>query len=406
MDNGIMPGSMQEAMRQEQMRRKRRRIVSVTMAWLLAILILAAVIFCTVTLIMAAGGRSLRQETGNNGPDLMLGEMTGSEFSADSSQKDSNDSNGTSDNGNADAVANEDNHNSTSQTTVWKEGWIRYNDKVYEYNTDVMTFLVMGIDQMNSVKESTTTTGGGQSDANFLVVVNPDRQDISLVALNRDTMTEIEMYGMGEDGNSITTVAQLATQHGFGDGKELSCALVKKAVSKLFYNLPIHGYIAVNMGAIAEINDCVGGVEVTALEDVLKANVKKGDTVTLKGMDAFWYVKYRDTTVFESNVNRLARQKQYLKAFSVKLKDAIQNDITLPMTMYQSLSKYMVTDISTQEVTYLVGELLNYQVNSDTIYSLEGETIMGEKFEEFYPDKEALRELMIQLFYREVEGVR
>lgn len=28
---------------------------------------------------------------------------------------------------------------------------------------------------------------------------------------------------------------------------------------------------------------------------------------------------------------------------------------------------------------------------------------MGEKHEEFYPDKEALKKLMIQIFYREVE---
>jgi hypothetical protein len=28
---------------------------------------------------------------------------------------------------------------------------------------------------------------------------------------------------------------------------------------------------------------------------------------------------------------------------------------------------------------------------------------MGEKYEEFYPDTEALKELMIQVFYREVQ---
>jgi len=40
---------------------------------------------------------------------------------------------------------------------------------------------------------------------------------------------------------------------------------------------------------------------------------------------------------------------------------------------------------------------------AEQIYTLAGDTQMGEKFEEFYPDKKALKELMIEVFYREVE---
>ena len=48
-------------------------------------------------------------------------------------------------------------------------------------------------------------------------------------------------------------------------------------------------------------------------------------------------------------------------------------------------------------------EVSSYELNIDTIYSLEGETKMGEQFEEFYPDKDALKRLMFELFYNEVE---
>ena len=33
----------------------------------------------------------------------------------------------------------------------------------------------------------------------------------------------------------------------------------------MFYNLPISGYMSINMGAIGDINDAIGGVEVKCL---------------------------------------------------------------------------------------------------------------------------------------------
>ena len=58
-------------------------------------------------------------------------------------------------------------------------------------------------------------------------------------------------------------------KHGYGDGMELSCERSVAAVSRLFYNLPISGYAAINMGAIPALNDAVGGVQVTVLDDVI-----------------------------------------------------------------------------------------------------------------------------------------
>ena len=37
------------------------------------------------------------------------------------------------------------------------------------------------------------------------------------------------------------------------------------------------------------------------------------------------------------------------------------------------------------------------------MYTVSGETVMGEEFEEFYVDDDALYDLIIQIFYEEVE---
>lgn len=38
----------------------------------------------------------------------------------------------------------------------WQDGWIRYNGQIYAYNEDIMTFLVMGVDNDDVVKKAKT----------------------------------------------------------------------------------------------------------------------------------------------------------------------------------------------------------------------------------------------------------
>lgn len=375
-----MEQDMRQSMRAERARRRRRRILQQMLAWLLVIVLLAAIVVLAVSLYISWGGRRLRGRTAGARPNLELEQ----EESEESGQEQ---------------------FIEPGQEAAWKEGWIRYQGKIYEYNENILSFLVMGIDKMEEVTESKDEVSGGQSDALFLVVINPDDKSIRILAVNRDTMTDIVMYHAGVDETSPVVTAQIAVQHGFGDGRELSCELTRDAVSSLLYDLPINGYVAVNMAAIPELNDALGGVDVTSLEDMSKKikGAEEGTELHLEGMDAFWYVKYRDITVFESARGRLARQKQYLTAFIKQAIAATRQDITLPISLYGKLKQYMVTDVTTDEVAYLASELINYSFEQDAIYVMEGTTREWDGYEEFYPDREHLRDLMIQLFYREVE---
>ena len=371
-----MEQDMQQSMRAERSRRRRRRVLQRLLAWLLVIVLIVALVVMVISLYISHGGRSLRERTAGTAPNLELVQDETGEQGDYVPQTDSN----------------------------WQEGWVRYQDRIYEYNEDILTFLVMGIDKMEEVSESRDEASGGQSDALFLVIANPDDRSIKILAVNRDTMTDIVAYNAGVDGSSPIINAQIAAQHGFGDGKELSCELTRDAVSKLLFDLPINGYVSVNMAAIPELNDALGGVDVTSLEDLSKVikGAKEGTELHLEGMDAFWYVKYRDTKVFESARGRLARQKQYLTAFMNKAIAATKKDITLPINLYGKLKQYMVTDVTTDELAYLASELVNYSFDQNAIYTMEGTTSEWNGHEQFHPDYDALRDLMIQLFYREV----
>lgn len=282
-------------------------------------------------------------------------------------------------------------------------GSIRYNGKTYAYKKDVLTFLCMGIDKKGEVKASSNLFKGGQADALFLAVLDPEEKKISVIGINRDTMAEIKTY----DANGLYSgkeTAQIALAHAYGEGLEESCENTVEAVSNLFYGLPIHGYCALNMSVISTINDAVGGVDVVIPESAagLRKGWNVGEKVHLEGKAANTFIHYRDTKQAQSAEARLERQKQYLKNFIGQAKSAMKQDMSLPLKLYTQITPYMVTDITADEAVYLAGQALSYSFDERDIYAMEGQVEMGEMFEEFYPDDTALYELILEVFYEEL----
>lgn len=285
----------------------------------------------------------------------------------------------------------------------WQEGVITHNGKKYLYNQDIKTYLLMGIDKEDPVEPSDNYIKGGQSDAIFLLVVNGAEENISIVSINRNTMTRIlTCYDTGATAGYKT--AQICIQHGYGDGMNLSCKRAVDAVSYLFYNLPIQGYLSMRMGALPLMNDAVGGVEVTVLQDIVntekQVELKAGETVTLTGDEAYAYVRTRDITVFESATDRLRRQEQYITAYIEKLKTAVGGSPTAAVKIYESIEEYIVSSI---DFTSLAVELNSYEYSPERLYTVPGETIMGEVYEEFYVDEDAFYEMILEIFYVETE---
>lgn len=297
-----------------------------------------------------------------------------------------------------------------SEEEIWEEGWVKYQGQIYAYNKDALCFLFMGIDKDETAAEVAEGTNGGQADALFLLVMNQKEQSLQVVSINRNTMAEIRLYD--ETGAYLTTTkAQIAVQHGFGNGLEESCEYQMNAVRRLFYNIPIHGYCAINMDAVTTLTDLAGGVELTAIEEVRSAKqdetlgekiVNQGETLLLDGRKAYSYVRYRNKEAPGSADLRLERQQQFIEAYICKIKQEIKSDLTLPVKLYQEVAARMVTDVTIDKAAYLASEAVNYRFDSSSLYSLQGETKQGEQFEEYYIDETALYELILELFYEPV----
>ncbi|MBQ8983010.1 MAG: LCP family protein [Lachnospiraceae bacterium] len=293
---------------------------------------------------------------------------------------------------------------------ILDENQILYQGQVYEQNEDLISILVMGIDKETVVTvggqswnaDAASAYSGGQADALFLLLINPHDETVRLLNINRNTMADVDVWD--ESGNYMGVYTkQIALQHGYGDGGEESCVHQVKAVSRLLHGIPIHSYVAIEMDAIPEMNDAVGGVTVSVLDDVIypeyNMDLHQGDLVTLTGRQAYWYVRLRNENIFNSNELRQQRQKQYIQAFVTKVREAAREDLNVPIEIYRILDKYMVTDINESSFSYLVTETYAYDFQLDNIYSLQGEVIQGNQFEEFYADDDAMQELIVELFY-------
>lgn len=290
----------------------------------------------------------------------------------------------------------------TEALEKWQEGIISYNGKEYIYNQDIKAYLIMGIDKEGKVAAAEDYQSGGQSDAMFLLITNADNKTMSVVSINRNTMTKIETYyknGLSSGAKD----AQICTQHGFGDGRQLSCTRTVDAVSYLFYNLPIHGYLSLRLDAIPILNDAIGGVELKVLEDVSYANrdvdLKKGEVVTLTGIEAYYYLRGRELDTFDSSTNRLRRQEQYITSFVEQAMQATSGSTSKMLDMYEQVEDYIVTNL---DFASLASELSEYAYDESRMYTIPGETVQGETFEEYHIEEDAFYDMIIELFYEEI----
>lgn len=291
------------------------------------------------------------------------------------------------------------------QDTVLKAGQVRYGGKVYQYKENLLTILCLGIDSRDGIGQVKIPGKGGQADCIILAVLDGDSKEIQLINVSRDTMVPIELYDTA-GGYVRTERRQITLQYAYGNGRERSCELMEKVVSDLFYGIPIHGYCALAMNSIADLNDAIGGITVTIPQEMadFMDGYTAGETITLKGTQAVDFVHARNIYLGEYGANnrRIERQKTYVTAFIDQAKRKIKEDLTLPARLYQTVESQMVTSISLDQAVYLCTEYLDCRFSMDNIRTVAGTITKPDVYEEYTVDEKALYELILDVFYEEV----
>lgn len=288
----------------------------------------------------------------------------------------------------------------TTPSTTEHRKTLEYNGETYVAREGIETYLFMGIDVEGPAKGNKSYIGGGQADVQLLLVVDRYNQTWQVLQINRDSMVEVPVLGV--TGVEVgTEYQQIALAHSYGDGLESSCKNNVKAVSRLFNDQVVNGYLSLNMDAISIVNDMVGGVEVTVLDDFSQTEIglEKGDTVTLTGAQALAYVRGRQGVGDETNLSRMARQEQYLDALYQKMTDLSSGTA---LQTFQAVEDYMVTNMGDQ--------WLKLMDRMETYEKLEPLTIDGENYLDeqgamaYRLNEDSLQKVMIQLFYQPLEN--
>lgn len=280
-----------------------------------------------------------------------------------------------------------------------EDALIFYHGAWYRPRSGLETVLAIGVDQAAVDDELRREGKYEQSDFLLLLVADQQNKRCTAVHINRDAMTEIRV--LDDDTNEFlgTVNRQLSLAHAYGNRPEARCRNTVAAVSGLLYGIKIDHYLSLTMDGVVILNDLAGGVTLEVMDDLTELDpaLKQGETVTLRGRQALTYVQARRGLDNPSSIRRMERQRQYLEALQGRLLSLRDADEHFTTSALLKLNEYMVSDCSVEQLSDLADSLEAIGVTD--YRTLEGRSVEGEKYMEYYVDQAAARELVMELFW-------
>lgn len=278
---------------------------------------------------------------------------------------------------------------------------LTYKGHTYKYNENVVSCLFIGHDDES---EYAQRANSNCADAIVLVAMDTQTKKAKAIMIPRNSYVAVDVY---QNNQFVATKnMNLTLSYAVDVDSESKCAEnTAKAVSRIFYSLPVKYYVALDEQALADASTAVGGVELTALDTIPGASYAKGDKVLLSGDAAYRYVQYRDTSVFESALDRQARQVQFVKAFAAK---ARKEGASGMVKIFNSVSGSTITNLGASEVSYLASCFASGQNAQLDITQLKGKTTVsadanGVEHEHYHLNKDSVTKAMLDAFYTQVD---
>ena len=278
---------------------------------------------------------------------------------------------------------------------------ITYRGRSYRYNTRITTILFAGVDSDGELVKSAKYTSAPRADSISLIVLDEVKHNITVIALNRDTMTKIRKFTLGGKDRGMMK-DHLGYAYTYGDGGEVSCRNICEAVSELMYGIPVNEYIITGRGSLSTLGNLVGDVEVTVPNDDLEElGYIKGSRRIINGDNIETFVRTRDTGLDLSNVGRMERQRTYIDGAIGQIQSLVADDPSGAWRKMKDVEGYMQTNITRSRYLDLVKVLRNTSYDQGSYYTPEGRQVVASDHDEFYPDEEALLKKVVEIFYIE-----
>ena len=169
-----------------------------------------------------------------------------------------------------------------------------------------VTYLIAGVTpEYSGYHQRAPEAFKGLTDSMLLMQLDPLKNVVHALSLPRDTRVTLEDQKVHKLNAALPLLGP--------DG-------LVRTVSTLT-GLDVRGYLLINLDAVRELTDAVGGVRVFMPEDMdyddtaanLHIHLKRGDQV-LQGGDAEAFIRFRHDAL--GDIGRTQRQQTYLKALA------------------------------------------------------------------------------------------
>lgn len=277
---------------------------------------------------------------------------------------------------------------------------LRYADRTWTYRKRELTnLLLIGVDWAEMDSPAASGRYAGQADFLLLLTFDKKNRTISTLQIDRDTMTDIRVYGPFGDYTGIRET-QICLSHAYGATAAENCENTVWAASRLLGNIPVDGYLALDMSAITALNDALGDVTVTLEEDfsALDPQMVWGATIALQGKQAETFVRGRTGVGDGTNAARMKRQKAFMQKAGDLIAEGLERDSGFAGTLLDALSGHMTMNVTR-------GWLINKAYESSGYRRTETRTLAGthalgaDGFTEFRADTDALNDLLTASFF-------
>lgn len=217
---------------------------------------------------------------------------------------------------------------------IWQTGF-RYQV------TRPVNILVIGVDLPEPGTAGADTLFSGRSDTMLIVRVNPDDKTVGVLSIPRDTQVDIPGEGIAKINHANLV-----------GGPETVAQTIQTNIGPV----PIDRYVRVSTGALRELVDLLGGVEVRVPQRMVYTDETQGLNIdleegwqTLNGDQAEQFARYRSDG--NGDIGRVQRQQMLLKA----LRDRLTHPTVIPRLpqLAQVMMQYVDTNLTLEEILAL-----------------------------------------------------
>lgn len=211
-----------------------------------------------------------------------------------------------------------------------------------------INFLVMGTD-------ATDEDPTGRSDTLFVVRVNFETQQATMINIPRDFYVDIPGYKKDKINHSFSL-----------GGPAKTIETVQE-----YTGLPIHHYVVVDYQGFVNIVDAIGGVTVNVKEDMVDDELGEpldAGAQKLDGSQSLFYVRFRNTG--RGDFTRIEDQQNFARSL-VDESTRIKNAFKIP-ALINILTNNIKTDMSLTQMLDFTNEARSFKQDDLTTVMLPG----------------------------------